>query len=81
MFEFKHKFTILLQTVPDIADYLLPVEEILRLEDHLCLEQERALLSLPVKFGSLGLQNLCKVENIGPLDSKEIRRALFENEE
>ena len=27
MFGFKHKFTFFLRTVPDIADYLLPIEE------------------------------------------------------
>ena len=30
MFGFKQKFTFFLQTVPDIADYLLPIEETLR---------------------------------------------------
>ena len=30
MFGFKHKFTFFLHTVPDIADYLLPIEETLR---------------------------------------------------
>ena len=31
MLGFKHKFTFFLRTVPDIADYLLLIEEILRL--------------------------------------------------
>ena len=31
MFRFKHKFTFFLQTVPDITDYLLWIEETLRL--------------------------------------------------
>ena len=30
MFGFKHKFTFFLRTVPDITDYLLPIEETLR---------------------------------------------------
>ena len=32
-----------------------------------------------MKFGSLGLQNLCEVANTELLHSKEIRRELYEN--
>ena len=39
---------------------------------------ERALLTLPVKFGGLGLQNLCEVANTELLNSKEITRELYE---
>ena len=30
MFGFKHKFMLFLRTVPDISDYLFPIEETLR---------------------------------------------------
>ena len=80
MFGFKYKFTFFLRTVREIADYLLPIEETLRLRfipaitvDHICSDAERALLPLPVKFGGLGLQNLCEVANT-ELNSKEITR-------
>ena len=83
MFGFKHKFTFFLGTVPDIADYLLPIEETLRsrfipaiTRRHICLDAERALLALPVKFGDLGLQNLCEVANTELLSSKEITRII-----
>ena len=56
MFGFEHKFTFFLQTVvPDIADYLLPIEETLRLSfipaitgGHISSHVERVLLALTV---------------------------------
>ena len=81
MFRFKHEFTFFLQTLPDIADYLLPIEETLRSRfipaitgGHICSDAERALLALPVKFSGLGLQNRCEVANTELLNSKEITR-------
>ena len=60
MFRFKHKFTFFLQTVPDITDYLLWIEETLRLcfipaitGGHVCSDAERVLVALPVEFGGL----------------------------
>ena len=86
MFGFKHKVTFFLRTVPDIADYVLPIEETLRSRfipaitgGHISSDAERALLGLPVKFDSLGLQNLCEVANTELLNSKEITRELYEN--
>ena len=86
MFEFKHKFTFFLRTVPDISDYLYPIEETLRSRfipaitaGHICSDAERALLALPVKFSDLGLQNLCEVANTELINSKEITRELYEN--
>ena len=86
MFGFKHKFTFLLRTVPDIVDYLLPIEETLGSHFipaitgcHTCSDAEKALLALPVKFGGLGLQNLCEVANTKLLNSTEITRELYEN--
>ena len=86
MFGFKHKFTFLLRTVPDIADYLLLIEETLRsrfipaiTRGRTCSDAERALLALPVKLGGLRLQNFCEVVNIELLNSKEIIREFYEN--
>ena len=82
MFGFKHKFTFFFLTLPDVADYLLPIEETLKSRfipaiagGHNCSDAKRALLALPVKFGGSGLQNLCEVVNIELLNSNE------ENEE
>ena len=86
MFGLKHKSSFFLPAVPDMADYLLLIKETLTLSfmpaitgGHICSYAERALLALPVKFGSLGLQNLCEVANIELLNSKEITRELYEN--
>ena len=85
-FGFKHKFTFFLRTVPDIADYLLPIEETLTPRfipaitgGHICSHTERALLALPVKFDGLGLQNRCEIANTELLNSKEITIELHEN--
>ena len=86
MFRFKYKFTFFLRAVPDIVDYLLPIEETLRSRfkpaitgGHICSDAGGALLAFPVKFGGLGLQKLCEVANIELLNSKEITRGLYEN--
>ena len=86
IFGFKHKFTFFLRTVSDIADYLHPIKETIRSRfipaikgGHICSDMERVFLALPVKFGSLGLQNLCEVANIELLNSKEIARELYES--
>ena len=86
MFGFKCKFKFFLGAVPDIADYLLPIEETLRSDfipaitgDNIYSDAERALLALPVSFGGLGLQNLCEVANTELLNSKEIIRELYES--
>ena len=86
MFGFKHKFTFFLRTVPDIADYLLPIEKTLRSRftlaitgGYIMFSTERALLELPVKFGGSGLQNLYQVANIKLLNSKETTRELYED--
>ena len=78
MFGFKHKFKFFLRTVPDISDYLFAFEETLRSRfvpaitgGHICSDAERALLALPVKFGGLGLHNLCIVGNTELLNSSK----------
>ena len=72
------KFTFFLRAVPDIADSLIPIEKTLRSRSvpaitggHICSDVERALLALPVKFGGLGLQNLCEVGNTELLNSSK----------
>ena len=55
MLGFKNKFRFFVQTVPDIANYLLPSEEFIRSRfmpaitgGHICADAERALLALPM---------------------------------
>ena len=54
MFRFKNKFRFSVQAAPDIANYLLQSEEIIRLRfipsitgGHIYADVERALLALP----------------------------------
>ena len=84
MFGFKYKFTFFLRIVPDIVDYLLPIEETIRscsipaiAGGHIYSDVERALLTLPVKFGGLGLQNLCEVANIRLLKLKRKNKRII----
>ena len=46
---------------------------------HIYSDAERVLLALRVKFGGLGLLNLCEIANIELLNSREITRELNEN--
>ena len=82
MFGFKHNFTVFLRPVPDIVDYLLPIEETLKSSfilaitgDHTYSDAKRVLLAFPLKFGGSGLQNLREVVNIELLNFNQ------ENEE
>ena len=86
IFGFKHKITFFLRPVPDTADYLLPIEDILRSRfipaitgGHVCSDAKSELLALPVKFGGLKLQKLYEVANIELLNSMEITTELNEN--
>ena len=49
LFEFKHKFTFFGRTVPDIAEYVFPIEETLNhvppiMGVYVCSNEERAYL-------------------------------------
>ena len=60
----------------DIADwYIIPAI----IGGHICSDAERALFELPLKFGGLGLQNLCEVANVKILNSKEITIEIYVN--
>ncbi|KAG1714378.1 Protein lifeguard 1 [Nymphon striatum] len=58
---FKHKFTYLMRTIPNIEQYLKPLDAAIDkfikslFGNHEINENERMLLSLPVKAGGLGL--------------------------
>ena len=57
---FKHKYTYFLRTIPNMNDFLHPIEEIIRhylipaiTGGHMSSDEERVLLSLPAKIGGL----------------------------
>ena len=51
-----------MRTIPCMKDDLIPLEEVIRFKfipsitgGHICLNDDRVLLSLPARFGGLGL--------------------------
>ena len=59
---YQHKFTYFIRTIQGIEEYLQPIEETIRhylipsiTGCHICTDNERDLLSLPPRYGGLGL--------------------------
>ena len=59
---FKHKLTYILRTIPNISERIRPLEDTLRntfipaiTGGYACNDNERILLSLPTRYGGLGL--------------------------
>ena len=66
--DFKNKVTFTIRTVPNIRRHLEKLDQavdtkfILTLTDgHFCEEMERKLLSLPVKYGGMGIVIFCDI--------------------
>ena len=69
---FKHKLTYFMRTIPDLENVLSPLDVIVEnefipaiTEGHHCSQDERLLLSLPVRLGGLGIpifSDLCERE-------------------
>ena len=64
VFGFKSKLTYFIRTIPDMNDLLIPLEETIRSRfipaltgGYQCSDLERKLLSLPARFGGLGMTN------------------------
>ena len=60
---YQHKFTYYIRTIPEIEEYLQPLEEVIRHRflpaitgGHIVTDQERQLISLPPRFGGLGIK-------------------------
>eukprot|EP00794_Sanderia_malayensis_P018637 gene18637-biopygen15703 len=65
---YRHKFNYTLRTIPCLNEHLNPVEDVIRhklipalCEGRSCSDDERLLLSLPVKLGGLGIPDLTKI--------------------
>ena len=59
---FKGKLTYFMRTIQSLGDLLKPLEDVIRFKyipaitgRHLCLDNDRILLSLPVKFAGLAI--------------------------
>ena len=68
---FKHKFTFFLGTIPNISNYLLPIEDVLQSQfmpaitgSHIYSDGEWNLLTFPKKFGGLAFQNVVQIANL-----------------
>ena len=69
---FQHKMTYFIRTIPDLTDILKPLDDYLTehfipafTEGHILSEADRKLISLPVRYGGLGIpiyQELCTRE-------------------
>ena len=72
--------------LPNIENYLVPIEEVLRTEfipaitgGYICSDTERILMSLPIRFGGLGLTIINEISESTYNDSREITAKLTEN--
>ena len=80
---FKHKLNYVMRTLESIEEDLKPVEEVIRnrlipslLDGRTVNEDERELLSLPVKLGGLGITNFTKISGFEYSTSKSITTSL-----
>lgn len=83
---FQHKFNYTLRTIENVENYLKPIEEVLSTEfipaitgGHVCSASERKLLSLPLRFGGLGINILTEISTAVYDDSREVTAKLTEN--
>ncbi|KAG1654810.1 Down syndrome cell adhesion molecule-like protein Dscam2 [Nymphon striatum] len=80
---FRQKFNYTLRTIPDIREYLHPIEEVIRhtfipaiCENRSCSDDERELLSLPVKMGGLGIPDITRTADLEHQASRSITHRL-----
>ena len=56
---FKGKLTYFMRTIPELDEFLKPIEDTIRNElipeGHICSDNERKSLSLPSRYGGLGI--------------------------
>ena len=82
---YRQKFNYIIRTIPNISHLLQPVENIIRqefipslFEGRSCTDEERKLLSLPVKLGGLGIINLTSISDIEYETSKRTTKDLVD---
>ena len=80
---YQHRFTYFLRTIPGIEKHLQPVEEIIKHRlipaitgGHLVNENERMLMSLPPKFGGLGIRIITEIAQQEYRNSKKMTNKL-----
>ena len=83
VFGFRSKLAYFMRTIPDLNNLLVPIEETIRFRfilaltgGHHCSDLERKLLSLPVRFGGLGITNFVNVSCLEYDNSRKITKSL-----
>ena len=83
---FKHKMTYFMRTLPDVEDILGDLDKVIDnefivaiTEGHICTEDERKLMSLPVKMGGLGIPIFSEICSREFSASHRITQQLTEN--
>ena len=81
----RHRYTFFMRTIPDISQLLQPLEDAIHhklipalTEGRACNEDDRALLSLPIRLGGMGIINPVKISDNEHENSKQATTALTE---
>lgn len=76
------KYIYIMRTVPEIESLLQPLEDSIRkcllpvlMEGHICNDPERLLLSLPPKYGGIGVINPVSLSEIEYNNSRKVTKA------
>ena len=83
---YKHKLTYYMRTIPEISHLLIPIEDVIRTKFIPAItngvfvsDEERIILSLPPKYGGLGLPIFPKISNDEYANSVYITTKLTDN--
>jgi len=81
---FKHKLNYVIRTIPSIEEDLKPIEHVIRTklilalcDGRSCNNDESDLLSLPVKFGGMGLDDITQIAVFEFESSKSVTTKLL----
>ena len=80
----KHRWTYFLRTLPDIQDFLEPLENAIcnvlipTIKEHRCSRLDRDILALPVRLGGLGMTNPCLEANFEQSSCVEVTSPLVQ---
>ena len=80
---YQHRFSYIIRTIPNMKDYLQPIEDIIRhqfipaiTDGKVVNDLERNLLSLPPNMGGFGLKNIRELAPIEHENSKNFTKNL-----
>ena len=79
---YQHRFSYFIRTIPNMEDYLQPIEDIIRhqfipaITGGKVVNDLESRLSLPPNMGGLGLKNVCEIAPIEHDNSKQFTKPL-----